>query len=195
MENVALQRVNFFQLSLTLTFWHISRLCIVPSIRAYRAHDSNVEGWQSSRLGILKVTQNALGGSCIAVTGGTIHMVCRNKDKAEEARADIVKETGNKVESDSQLQSVFCYKQQWSSSLLPQSRFLQEVYVHILDLSETKKVWEFAEGFKKKFKALNVLVSLYWEIANVWISLIFGGNRTYPILLLDVFSTAMRVDQ
>lgn len=24
-------------------------------------------------------------------------MVCRNKDKAEEARADIVKETGNKV--------------------------------------------------------------------------------------------------
>lgn len=30
-------------------------------------------------------------------SGGTIHMVCRNKDKAEEARADIVKETGNKV--------------------------------------------------------------------------------------------------
>lgn len=24
-------------------------------------------------------------------------MVCRNKDKAEEARADIIKETGNKV--------------------------------------------------------------------------------------------------
>uniref|UniRef100_A0A3Q3FTM3 Dehydrogenase/reductase 12-like a n=1 Tax=Labrus bergylta TaxID=56723 RepID=A0A3Q3FTM3_9LABR len=64
----------------------------------------------------------------IAKKGGTIHMVCRNKDKAEEARADIVKETGNK-----------------------------EVYVHILDLSETKKVWEFAEGFKRKFKALNVL--------------------------------------
>ncbi len=28
-------------------------------------------------------------------------MVCRNKDKAEEARADIVKETGNKVQYDS----------------------------------------------------------------------------------------------
>ncbi|KAF3848119.1 hypothetical protein F7725_021147 [Dissostichus mawsoni] len=28
---------------------------------------------------------------------GTIHMVCRNKDKAEEARAEIVKETGNKI--------------------------------------------------------------------------------------------------
>lgn len=29
--------------------------------------------------------------------GGTIHMVCRNKDKAEEARAEIVKDSGNKV--------------------------------------------------------------------------------------------------
>ncbi|XP_041796187.1 DHRS-12_like_SDR_c-like domain-containing protein isoform X1 [Chelmon rostratus] len=66
----------------------------------------------------------------IAKKGGTIHMVCRNKDKAEEARADIVKETGNK-----------------------------EVYVHILDLSETKKVWEFAEAFKRKYKALNVLIN------------------------------------
>lgn len=36
---------------------------------------------------------------------------------------------------------------------------LQEVYVHILDMSETKKVWEFAEAFKRKYKALNVLVS------------------------------------
>ncbi|XP_049432916.1 DHRS-12_like_SDR_c-like domain-containing protein [Epinephelus fuscoguttatus] len=66
----------------------------------------------------------------IAKKGGTIHMVCRNKDKAEEARADIVKETGNK-----------------------------EVYVHILDLSETKKVWEFAEAFKRKYKTLNVLIN------------------------------------
>ncbi|AWO99252.1 putative dehydrogenase/reductase SDR family member 12-like [Scophthalmus maximus] len=66
----------------------------------------------------------------IAKRGGTIHMVCRNKDKAEEARADIVKETGNK-----------------------------EVYVHILDMSETKKVGEFAEGFKRKYKALNVLIN------------------------------------
>lgn len=37
----------------------------------------------------------------------------------------------------------------------------QEIYVHILDLSETKKVWEFAESFKKKYKTLNVLVSSY----------------------------------
>lgn len=43
--------------------------------------------------------------------------------------------------------------------MLMLSVLLQEVYVHILDLSETKKVWEFAEGFKKKYKTLNVLVS------------------------------------
>ncbi|XP_051935028.1 DHRS-12_like_SDR_c-like domain-containing protein [Hippocampus zosterae] len=66
----------------------------------------------------------------IARRGGTIHMVCRNKDKAEEARAELFKETGNK-----------------------------EIYVHILDLSETKKVWEFAEAFKRKYKALNVLIN------------------------------------
>ncbi|XP_073779345.1 DHRS-12_like_SDR_c-like domain-containing protein isoform X2 [Danio rerio] len=66
----------------------------------------------------------------IAKKGGTVHMVCRNKDKAEEARAEIVKESGNK-----------------------------EIYVHILDLSETKKVWEFVESFKKKYKTLNVLIN------------------------------------
>ncbi|XP_061538421.1 DHRS-12_like_SDR_c-like domain-containing protein [Phycodurus eques] len=66
----------------------------------------------------------------IARRGGTIHMVSRNKDKAEEARAELVKETGNK-----------------------------EIYVHILDISETKKVWEFAETFKRKYKALNVLIN------------------------------------
>lgn len=34
-------------------------------------------------------------------------MVCRNKDKAEEARADIVKETGNKVWRDPTSQTAF----------------------------------------------------------------------------------------
>lgn len=33
-------------------------------------------------------------------------MVCRNKDKAEEARADIVKETGNKVQYESLLKQI-----------------------------------------------------------------------------------------
>ena len=43
-------------------------------------------------------------------------------------------------------------------NLTPCDDVFQEVFVHILDLSETKKVWEFAEGFKRKYKTLNVLV-------------------------------------
>lgn len=66
----------------------------------------------------------------IAKKGGTVHMVCRNKDKAEEARADIVHESGN-----------------------------TEVHVHVLDLSETHEVWEFAEAFKKQHRFLNVLIN------------------------------------
>ncbi|XP_041804476.1 dehydrogenase/reductase SDR family member 12-like isoform X2 [Chelmon rostratus] len=66
----------------------------------------------------------------IAKKGGTVHMVCRNKDKAEEARADIVSESGN-----------------------------TEVHVHIVDMSETSKVWEFAEAFKKQYPSLNVLIN------------------------------------
>ena len=49
----------------------------------------------------------------------------------------------------------------------------QEIYVHILDMTETKKVWEFAESFKRKYKTLNVLVgnmnfpnfmALWWNL-------------------------------
>ncbi|XP_068427364.1 dehydrogenase/reductase SDR family member 12 isoform X2 [Clinocottus analis] len=66
----------------------------------------------------------------IAKKGGTVHMVCRNRDRADEARSDIVSESGN-----------------------------VEVYVHIVDLSETHKVWEFAEAFKRQHPALNVLIN------------------------------------
>ncbi|XP_041848632.1 dehydrogenase/reductase SDR family member 12-like [Melanotaenia boesemani] len=66
----------------------------------------------------------------IAKKGGTVHMVCRNKDRAEEARSDIVYESGN-----------------------------TEVYIHIIDMSQTRKVWEFAEAFKKEYPSLNVLIN------------------------------------
>uniref|UniRef100_A0A3Q3JN60 Uncharacterized protein n=1 Tax=Monopterus albus TaxID=43700 RepID=A0A3Q3JN60_MONAL len=55
-----------------------------------------------------------------------------NKDKAEDARAVIVNESGNTV---------------------------SEVYIHIVDISETRKVWEFAEAFKKQYPSLNVLIN------------------------------------
>ncbi|XP_032420725.1 dehydrogenase/reductase SDR family member 12 isoform X1 [Xiphophorus hellerii] len=66
----------------------------------------------------------------IAKKGGTVHLVCRNKDKAEEAKSEIVSESGN-----------------------------AEVYVHVVDMSQTRKVWEFAEAFKKEHPSLNVLIN------------------------------------
>ncbi|XP_017294345.1 DHRS-12_like_SDR_c-like domain-containing protein [Kryptolebias marmoratus] len=94
----------------------------------------------------------------IAKKGGTIHMVCRNKDKAEEARADIVKETGNK-----------------------------EIYVHILDLSETRKVWEFAENFKKKFKTLNVLINNAGAIMSQRDVNAEGLEKSFAVNVLGVY--------
>ncbi|KAK2900540.1 hypothetical protein QQF64_015511 [Cirrhinus molitorella] len=66
----------------------------------------------------------------IAKKGGTVHIVCRNKERAEKAREEIISASGN-----------------------------TEVYVHVLDLSETRKVWEFAEAFKKEHSSLNVLIN------------------------------------
>ncbi|XP_074545590.1 dehydrogenase/reductase SDR family member 12-like [Halichoeres trimaculatus] len=66
----------------------------------------------------------------VAKRGGTVHMVCRNRDRAEEAREDIIYESGN-----------------------------TEVYVHIVDLSETRKVWEFAKDFEMQYSSLNVLIN------------------------------------
>ncbi|XP_002660947.4 dehydrogenase/reductase SDR family member 12 [Danio rerio] len=66
----------------------------------------------------------------IAKKGGTVHIVCRNKEKAERAREEIVSASGNTM-----------------------------VFVHVLDLSESRKVWEFAEAFKKEHTSLNVLIN------------------------------------
>ncbi|XP_069562356.1 dehydrogenase/reductase SDR family member 12-like [Brachyistius frenatus] len=66
----------------------------------------------------------------IAKKGGTVHMVCRNREKADEAREDIVNQSGN-----------------------------TEVYIHIVDMSQTRRVWEFAEAFKKQHPSLNVLIN------------------------------------
>ncbi|KAM9321231.1 dehydrogenase/reductase SDR family member 12 [Gastrophryne carolinensis] len=65
----------------------------------------------------------------IAKRGGSVHLVCRNKDRAEEAKQEIVTSSGN-----------------------------ESVWVHILDMSNPKDVWEFAEKFKNENR-LNVLIN------------------------------------
>lgn len=37
---------------------------------------------------------------------------------------------------------------------------LKEVYIHIVDMAETRQVWEFAEAFKQQCPSLNVLVGV-----------------------------------
>ena len=68
----------------------------------------------------------------IAHRGGTIHMVCRNPKYAEDAKNEIIEATKN-----------------------------DKVYVHILDLSNSKEVLKFASDFANKYseKGLEVLVN------------------------------------
>ncbi|RVE61848.1 hypothetical protein OJAV_G00174500 [Oryzias javanicus] len=66
----------------------------------------------------------------IAKRGGTVHMVCRNKERAEEAQSDIISQSGN-----------------------------TEVYVHVVDMCQTRQVLEFAEAFKKQHASLHVLIN------------------------------------
>ncbi|XP_036432119.1 dehydrogenase/reductase SDR family member 12 isoform X1 [Colossoma macropomum] len=74
--------------------------------------------------GIGKATANE-----IAKRGGTVHLVCRNKSRAEEARKDIVEQSEN-----------------------------ENVHVHIVDMSSPRQVWEFASAFSQNH-SVHVLIN------------------------------------
>ncbi|XP_041662204.1 dehydrogenase/reductase SDR family member 12 [Cheilinus undulatus] len=65
----------------------------------------------------------------IANRGGTVHMVCRNRGRADAAKEEIVEKSKN-----------------------------QDVHVHILDMSSLRQVWEFAQNFSQS-SALHVLIN------------------------------------
>lgn len=65
----------------------------------------------------------------IANRGGTVHMVCRNKGRADAAKEEIVEKSKN-----------------------------QDVHVHIVDMSSARQVWDFAQSFSQA-NALHVLVN------------------------------------
>ncbi|XP_063049220.1 dehydrogenase/reductase SDR family member 12 isoform X2 [Engraulis encrasicolus] len=65
----------------------------------------------------------------VANRGGSVHLVCRNRERAEAARDDIIQHSNN-----------------------------QDVHVHIVDMSSPRQVWEFATGFTEKH-TVNVLVN------------------------------------
>ncbi|XP_072116854.1 dehydrogenase/reductase SDR family member 12 isoform X2 [Mobula birostris] len=66
----------------------------------------------------------------IAKRGGTVHLVCRNKERAEEAKAEIVNASNN-----------------------------EEVFVHVLDLLKPTMIWTFANEFQQIHGKLNVLIN------------------------------------
>ncbi|XP_038862943.1 dehydrogenase/reductase SDR family member 12 [Salvelinus namaycush] len=65
----------------------------------------------------------------IAKRGGIVHLVCRNKELAQEAKEEIVEHSKN-----------------------------QNVHVHIVDMSSARQVWEFAESFSKS-NSIHVLIN------------------------------------
>ncbi|KAM9710038.1 dehydrogenase/reductase SDR family member 12 [Menidia menidia] len=65
----------------------------------------------------------------LANRGGTVHMVCRNKGRAEAAKEEIVERSKN-----------------------------QNVHVHIVDMSSARQVWDFAQSFSQN-NPLHVLVN------------------------------------
>lgn len=66
----------------------------------------------------------------IAKRGGTVHLVCRNKERGEEACEDIKKQTNN-----------------------------DKVQLHLLDMSKPRDIVNFAKGFENSGEALHVLVN------------------------------------
>ncbi|XP_060793207.1 dehydrogenase/reductase SDR family member 12 isoform X3 [Neoarius graeffei] len=65
----------------------------------------------------------------IAKRGGTVHLVCRNKDRADEARTHIVEQSKN-----------------------------ENVHVHIADMSNPRGLWEFADSFSQNH-SVHVLIN------------------------------------
>lgn len=65
----------------------------------------------------------------IAKRGGTLHLVCRNKGRADAAKDDIVEQSKN-----------------------------ENVHVHIVDMSSARQVWEFAHSFSQN-NVLHVLIN------------------------------------
>ncbi|KAL4220347.1 hypothetical protein ACF0H5_020753 [Mactra antiquata] len=66
----------------------------------------------------------------LAKKGGTIHMVCRNKERGEEAKAEIINLSSN-----------------------------ENVYLHQLDTSKPKDIYQFTKSFQESGQTLDVLIN------------------------------------
>ncbi|XP_044914371.1 dehydrogenase/reductase SDR family member 12 [Felis catus] len=80
---------------------------------------------------LLELSERRFRGGCPPCTQcGTVHPVCRDRDQEGGAKGEIIRESGN-----------------------------QNIFLHIVALSNSKKIWEFIENFKQE-KKLNILTTV-----------------------------------
>ncbi|XP_072301363.1 dehydrogenase/reductase SDR family member 12 [Eucyclogobius newberryi] len=99
---------------------------------AKRFNPSDLEVNLSGRSFMITGANSGIGKATaqeIAKRGGTVHMVCRNKGRADAAKDEIVENSKN-----------------------------QDVHVHIVDMSNMKQVWQFAQDFAQG-NTLHVLIN------------------------------------
>lgn len=87
----------------------------------------------SSRTFMITGANSGIGkdtAAFLAKKGATVHMVCRSETRGEEARKEITETSGS-----------------------------DKVKLHILDMSQPRKVWEFVEKFSSSSEALHVLIN------------------------------------
>nr|XP_011754937.1 dehydrogenase/reductase SDR family member 12 [Macaca nemestrina] len=100
------------------------------------------------------------------LTHGTVHLVCRDQARAEDARGEIIRESGN-----------------------------QNIFLHIVDLSDPKKIWKFVENFKQEHK-LHVLINNAGCMVNKRELTEDGLEKNLlPILWITVSSGGMLVQK
>ncbi|XP_057875246.1 dehydrogenase/reductase SDR family member 12 isoform X2 [Melospiza georgiana] len=122
--------------------WYRNTVWFVKGLREYtrggyesaskRFNPADVEVDMAGRSFLVTGANSGIGKATakeIARRGGTVHLVCRNKERAEVAKEEIVTETGN-----------------------------QNIFLHIVDISNPKEIWKFAEKFRNEHK-LNVLIN------------------------------------
>jgi NAD(P)-dependent dehydrogenase (short-subunit alcohol dehydrogenase family) len=107
----------------------------------------------------------------IAKLGAKVYMACRSLDSAEQAREEIIKETGN-----------------------------QNIFVKYLDLSDVNSIYNFAESFKQNENKLDVLINNagMWtktkKLTNINVEMTFAvnvlGHHLLTKLLLDQLKNA-----
>ncbi|KAF7709781.1 dehydrogenase/reductase SDR family member 12 [Silurus meridionalis] len=94
--------------------------------------DSDLDLDVSSRSFVITGANSGIGKATaleIAKRGGTVHMVCRNKERADEAKKQIVEQSKN-----------------------------ENVHVHIVDMLSPRGLWEFVNNFTQNH-SVHVLIN------------------------------------